>query len=74
MHPSHDDCFNFWSIFIRLPEDRKSVINVDDQTGRLFQTRNGQVTSDSSSWKRVDCGIMIKGFMLLQISYVYKKN
>lgn len=72
MHSLHDDCFNFWSIFIRLPEDRKRVINVDDQTGRLFQIRIGQVPSDSSGWKRVDSGIMIKCFMLLQISHVYK--
>lgn len=43
MIPSHDDCFNFWSIFISLPEDRKRVINVDDQRGRLFQTKTGQV-------------------------------
>lgn len=56
MHRSLDDCFHFWSAFIRVHEDWKRVIedNVDDQryVGYPIQTSVKQLhLCNSSGWK-----------------------
>lgn len=77
MHPSLDDCFHFWSIFIRLHEDWKRVIddNVNDQryVGYPTQGLAKYLVTLQIGKELTVAGAMIKRFMPLKISQMYKK-